>query len=99
MKIVLSVARHLIMVMKKNLDVLIKKVYIDKNSNYLKGIDSIFKNKDGFQLGMPLDYINPELSVIKTMSGSSALIQISKNKSLIFTVNGENLEIEKAYFG
>ena len=32
------------------------------------------------------------------MSGSSALIQISKNKSLIFTVNGENLEIEKSLF-
>ena len=32
------------------------------------------------------------------MSGSSALIQISKNKSLIFNVNNENLEIEKSIF-
>ena len=32
------------------------------------------------------------------MSGNSALIQLSKNKSLIFTVNGENLEIEKSIF-
>ena len=32
------------------------------------------------------------------MSGNSALIQISKNKSLIFTVNDENLEIEKSIF-
>ena len=39
-----------------------------------------------------------DLSVVKTMSGNSALIQISKNKSLIFTVNGENLEIEKSIF-
>ena len=32
------------------------------------------------------------------MSGSSALIQISKNKSLIFTVKNENLEIEKSIY-
>ena len=32
------------------------------------------------------------------MSGNSALIQISKNKSLIFTVNNENSEIEKSIF-
>ena len=32
------------------------------------------------------------------MSGNSALIQISKNKSLIFTVKEENLEIEKSIF-
>ena len=32
------------------------------------------------------------------MSGNSALIQISKNKSLIFTINDENLEIEKSIF-
>ena len=32
------------------------------------------------------------------MRGNGALIQISKNKSLIFTVNDENLEIEKSIF-
>ena len=32
------------------------------------------------------------------MSGNSALIQISKNKSLIFTVTDENLEIEKSIY-
>ena len=32
------------------------------------------------------------------MSGNSALIQISKNKSLLFTINNENLEIEKSIF-
>ena len=36
--------------------------------------------------------------MVKTMSGNSALIQISKNKSLIFTVINENLEIEKSIF-
>ncbi len=35
---------------------------------------------------------------VKTMSGNSVLIQISKNKSLIFTVKDENLDIEKSIF-
>ena len=32
------------------------------------------------------------------MSGNSALIQISKNKSLLFSVDNENLDIEKSIF-
>ena len=32
------------------------------------------------------------------MSGNSALIQLSKNKSLIFTITDEKLEIEKSIF-
>jgi len=32
------------------------------------------------------------------MSGNSALIQLSKNKSLLFTINDENLDIEKSIF-
>ena len=52
--------------------------------------------------GLPIRYVfrfhlNPELTAVKTMSGNSALIQISKNKSLIFTILDESLEIEKVY--
>ena len=43
-------------------------------------------------------HLNPELTAIKTMSGNSALIQISKNKSLIFTIKDENLEVEKGIY-
>ena len=43
-------------------------------------------------------HINPELSVVKTISGNSAVIQISKNKSLLFAINDESLEIEKSIF-
>ena len=38
------------------------------------------------------------MNVVKTMSGNSALIQISKSKSLIFTIIDESLEIEKGIF-
>ncbi len=76
-----------------------REIYLDKVNNFLKGTDLIFKAKDGYPIRYAFRFhINPELSVVKTMSGNSALIQISKNKSLIFTVNDENLEIEKSIF-
>ena len=76
-----------------------REIYFDKENNYLKGTDHIFKAKDGHPIRYAFRFhINPELNVIKTMSGNSALIQISKNKSLIFSINDENLEIEKSVF-
>ena len=76
-----------------------REIYLDKENNYLKGIDHIFKAKDGYPIRYAFRFhINPELNVVKTMSGNSALIQISKNKSLIFTINGENLDLEKSIF-
>ena len=76
-----------------------RKIILEKENNYLKGFDHIFKKKDGIPIRYVFRFhINPELTVVKTMSGNSALIQLSKNKSLIFTVNGENLEIEKSIF-
>ena len=76
-----------------------REIYLDKENNYLKGADHIFKAKDGYPIRYAFRFhINPELTVVKTMSGNSALIQISKNKSLIFTINDENLEIEKHIF-
>ena len=76
-----------------------REIYIDKENSYLTGVDHIIKAKDGYPIRYAFRFhINPELSAVKTMSGNSALIQISKNKSLIFTVNDENLEIEKSIF-
>ena len=76
-----------------------REIYIDKVNNCLKGIDHIIKAKDGYPIRYAFRFhINPDLSAVKTMSGNSALIQISKNKSLIFTVKDENLEIEKSIF-
>ena len=76
-----------------------REVYINKKDNFLKGTDHILKAKDGYPIRYAFRFhINPELNVVKTMSGNSALIQISKNKSLLFSVSNENLHIEKAYF-
>ena len=76
-----------------------REIYIDKENDCLKGIDHIFKKKDGYPVRYSLRFhVNPELTVVKTMSGNGALIQISKNKSLLFTINNENLELEKSIF-
>ena len=76
-----------------------REIYIDPSVNGLIGIDHIFKKSDG----IPIRYVfrfhlNPEHTAVKTMSGNSALIQITKNKSVIFTIKDENLEIEKSIF-
>ena len=65
----------------------------------MRGIDHIIKKSDGIPIRYVFRfYLNPELTAIKTMSGNSALIQITKNKSMIFSIKDENLEIEKSIY-
>ncbi len=76
-----------------------REIFLDQENNRLKGIDHILKKSDG----IPIRYVfrfhlNPKLTAVKTMSGNSALIQISRNKSLIFTIKEENLELEKSIY-
>ena len=76
-----------------------REIYLDQEKNKLRGIDHILKKSDG----IPIRYVfrfhlDPSLNAIKTMSGNGALIQISKNKSLLFTVKDENIEIEKGIY-
>ena len=76
-----------------------REIYLNSENNKLKGIDHIIKKSDG----LPIRYVfrfhlDPKLSAVKTMSGNSALIQISKNKSMIFTIKDENVEIEKSIY-
>ena len=76
-----------------------REIYLDHHNNKLKGVDHILKKSDG----TPIRYVfrfhlNPKLTAIKTIGGNSALIQITKNKSLIFTIEDENLEVEKSIY-
>ena len=76
-----------------------REIFLDKENNSLKGSDHIFKKKDGFPIRYIFRFhINPELTAVKTISGNSVLIQLSKNKSIIFTISDENLELEKSIF-
>ncbi len=76
-----------------------REIYLNKDKNSLCGVDHIIKKSDG----VPVRYVfrfhvDPAITVIKTISGNSALLQISRNKSLLFTVKDEALELEKSIF-
>ena len=97
-KIVQSVASH--NGYEKNFGCIFKrKISLDKSTNNLCGTDEILKKKDGRPLSYALRFhLYPGLSAVKTMSGKSVLIQISKNKSLVLTIDDEVLLIEKSIF-
>ena len=71
--------------MKKNMDALTKEKFTRQRNNYLKGLTISLKQRMDTLLDMLFDFINPELNVVKTMSGNSALIQISKIISHLYS--------------
>ena len=76
-----------------------RELYLDHENSKLKGADHILKKSDGIPIRYEFRFhLNPELSAVKTMSGNSILIKVSKNKSLIFTIKEENVEIEKGIY-
>jgi len=76
-----------------------REISIDKLKGKLMGSDEIIKKKDGKPLNYSLRFhLYPGLTAVKTMGGNSILIQISKNKSLIFTIINESILLEKSIF-
>ena len=76
-----------------------RELSVDKLDGKLKGFDEIKKRKDGKPLNYNLRFhLYPGLTAVKTMSGNSVLIQINKNKSLIFTIKDELILLEKSIF-
>ena len=76
-----------------------REISIEKQNGKLIGYDEIIKKKDGKPLNYSLRFhLYPGLSAVKTMGGNSVLIQISKNKSLIFTILDESILLEKSIF-
>ena len=71
-----------------------------KNSFNVNNIDFIENEKKD---GKPINYsirfhLYPGLTAVKTMSGHGVLIQLSKNKSLLFIIKGEAIKLEKGIF-
>ncbi len=65
----------------------------------MAGCDVLIKEKDGKPVNYNIRFhLYPGLTAIKTMSGSSVLIRLSKNKSLLFTIKGETIILEKSIF-
>ena len=76
-----------------------RKISIDKSTNNLLGCDEILKEKDGKPINYTLRFhLYPGISAVRTIGGKSVLIQLSKNKSLILTIDHEILLLEKSIF-
>ena len=76
-----------------------REISINKINKNLTGNDELIKRKDGKPLNYNIRFhLYPGLLAVKTMSGNSVLIRLSKNKSLLFTIEGESLTLEKSIF-
>ena len=76
-----------------------REISLDKINGKLIGSDEIIKKKDGRPINYSLRFhLYPGLTAVKTIGGNSILIQISKNKSLIFTIINESILLEKSIF-
>jgi len=76
-------------------------IKIDKKNSNLLGEDNLFstgKNKKILNNYSIRFHLYPGVNAVQTMGKNSVLIQIEKNKSLIFATSGDNLILEKSIF-
>ncbi|MDC0426508.1 heparinase II/III family protein [Pelagibacteraceae bacterium] len=76
-------------------------IKIDKKNNNLSGEDnltSVDKDKKLKSMYSFRFHLYPGVTAVQTMGKNSILIQIDKNKSLIFTSTADNLILEKSIF-
>ena len=73
---------------------------ISKKNSELKGSDFLIKKKD---VTSKINYhirfhLYPGISAIETIGGNSILIQVQKNKSLVFSSPNQKISVEKSIF-
>ena len=76
-----------------------RSVGFDKLNNKLIGEDTV--SKDGNQRDVKYDirfHLYPGLAAVHTIGGNTILIQINKNRSLLFSTKEKSLKIEKSIF-
>ena len=80
--------------------------YIHKREIKIRKIDGVIFGTDELQKKKEVNnvkfniyfHLYPGISAVETMSGSSALLHIKKNKSLIFNVKDNKMSVEKSIF-
>ena len=78
-----------------------RSIKIDKKNSNLYGKDNLIavnENRELFNMYSIRFHLYPGITAVQTMGKNSILIQIEKNKSLIFTSNGDSLALEKSIF-
>ncbi len=85
---------------EKNIGYIHKRtIELQKDNNSLYGSDELINKYSREDVRYDIRFhLYPGISAVQTMGGNSVLIQIKKNKSLMFTSKGQKLFIEKSIF-
>ena len=76
-----------------------REISLNKNNYSLFGMDEIIKNNHDKKIKFNIYFhLFPGVNAVRTIGGENILIQIKKNKSLIFSSKGEKLALEKSLF-
>ena len=78
-----------------------REIKIDKKNGNLMGVDSLISiNSNRFFINnySIRFHLYPGINAVQTMDKNSVIIQLEKNKSLVFSANGENIVLEKSIF-
>ena len=76
-----------------------RKLLIEKTTNSIYGFDTLNKKIENTPATYNIRFhLYPGITAVQTISGKSILIQVKKNKSLIFTAENENVRVEKSIF-
>ena len=74
-------------------------ISIDKIKNKVVGQDKLIRKSTNLRIKYDVRFhLYPGLTAIQTLGGSNLLIQINKNKALLFSTNEKDLKIEKSIF-
>ncbi len=72
---------------------------IDKINNKIYGRDDLSRKNIKSEIKYDIRFhLYPGLAAVQTIGGNNLLIQINKNKALLFSTNEKNLKIEKSIF-
>ena len=76
-----------------------RSISIDKTNNKVVGRDRLIQKSINSKIKYDIRFhLYPGLSAVQTIGGNTLLIQINKNKALLFSTNEKKLKIEKSIF-
>ncbi len=76
-----------------------RSIGIDKINNKVVGQDKLVRKGTNLKIKYDIRFhLYPGLTAVQTIGGNTLLIQINKNKALLFSTNEKSLKIEKSIF-
>ena len=76
-----------------------REISIDKINNKIVGKDTVLQKAENLNVKYDVRFhLNPGRTAVQTIGGNTALIQINKNRTLLFSTKEKNLKIEKSIF-